>query len=126
MNNLQSILNYTKTLNILLVEEHNTSRETASLLFEDIFNSVVSYTHIEDAINEFIKNEIDLVISDLTMPNFKGVELVKSINKISPIFIFTTHTEKYILKKVEELNITSLIHKPFDIEELFNSLLLLK
>ncbi len=61
---------------------------------------------------------IDLIISDLNMPNMNGLDMVKNIKadpntKSIPIFMLTTEASSEIAQKGKELGVMAWIVKPF-------------
>lgn len=61
--------------------------------------------------------DIDLIITDINMPNMNGLELIekaqeKGIKK--PFVIMSAHTEKEYMEKAEALGIENYLLKPFD------------
>jgi DNA-binding LytR/AlgR family response regulator len=62
------------------------------------------------ALNFLSENEIDIVISDIEMPNLKGIELIKVL-KTTPRFIFTTSHLGFAVEGFE-LNAIDYIVKP--------------
>mgnify|MGYP005992231837 FL=1 len=73
--------------------------------------------------NEHI-NDIDIIITDLSMPIMNGLEMIEEIKKINdniPTLITTAHQEISYLKKAIELNVTSYILKPIDIRDIITT-----
>ena len=69
------------------------------------------------------ENDYDLVLLDLTMPNFSGVDLLKKIKSFSinfsKIIIFTAMTlSTSQLAELKALGIKRILKKPFSINEL--------
>lgn len=61
--------------------------------------------------------QVDIIITDLNMPNMDGITFIWEIRKISkymftPICMLTTETEKAKLEEGESLSIDAWIHKP--------------
>jgi CheY-like chemotaxis protein len=64
-------------------------------------------------------DDIDVVITDLNMPVMTGIEMIESIRnnekyKDIDIIIISAHTEKCIVNKVQKLNVSDYLFKPFD------------
>ena len=78
-----------KLVQVVLVDDDIDLLETMSSTFKLFGLSVVCFTNGRDAL-EHIKNEpVDIVISDVRMPNGDGMELLnklKEINKKSKVF----------------------------------------
>jgi CheY-like chemotaxis protein len=59
--------------------------------------------------------QIDLVISDMTMPGMTGIQLFEQVKKIQPdipVIIYTGHSDQIDPKKAKELGIAALAMKP--------------
>ncbi len=64
---------------------------------------------------KLIKSQtIDLIFLDIEMPNLKGIDLLKTLNK-RPLVIFTTAYEEYAIKSYE-LDAVDYLLKPFALE----------
>ncbi len=63
-------------------------------------------------------NKIDLIISDINMPNMNGLDMVRGIKadpkiKDIPIFMLTTEASSASAQEGKELGVTAWIVKPF-------------
>lgn len=113
-----------KSSRILLVEDSGTIRAVTKYLLEKQGHSVVM---AEDgvkgweAINKFA-SELDMVITDINMPNMDGRELVGLIRKdrrfrLIPIVVSTTISEKENIKLLLNMGADDYMIKPFSSEE---------
>ena len=79
----RTLYEQTKTLSVLLVEDFEPLRREMLEVLEDLFKSVISASDGKEALvlyqDAFENNPmaIDLVISDIQMPNMDGVILTK-------------------------------------------------
>lgn len=114
---------YTKNLNILFVEDDTDFRKEFSELLLDIFPKVTIADDGLDALSkykEFYENTnkyYDLIISDIKMPNFDGVELIDSIYKIKKdqlVIILSARNEFSYLLPLVNLGIHQFFTKPID------------
>lgn len=71
---------------ILLVDDHQVILDSLSLLFKSIENiEVIGTLNDSRKVQEFIENEaVDLIISDLHMPYFSGIDLCLKIKSTYP------------------------------------------
>ncbi|MFX1502440.1 MAG: response regulator [Promethearchaeota archaeon] len=108
---------------ILLIED---DVETYELLF-DYFNSMnISCKVIESgfkAMRELNKITPKLILLDIILPDISGYEIIKKIRKNKkydniPVYFMTAIPRHEVEKKVEELNATGFILKPFNLSEL--------
>ena len=63
------------------------------------------------------KHKIDLIFTDIEMPDFSGIDMIKSLDH-KPMFIFTTAYSHYA---VEGFNLNRLLGKTDTISSLFKS-----
>ncbi len=76
-----------RNVKILIAEDDASSRETlAELLFSDGYE-VKAAADGKQALDAFVEDQFDLVITDLKMPHMNGLELLKSIKDIKPIIV---------------------------------------
>jgi YesN/AraC family two-component response regulator len=112
-------------LSILYVEDDTTVRESLSSTLKLLSKKIYTADDGLQALEILKDNEIDLVITDIKMPNLDGLELSKKIQDLDlniPILITTAHDEIDYLHKAIELNIDAFITKPLNITSLIQSI----
>lgn len=72
------------SLKILLVEDHEDTLRAMARLLRKLEHSVITATCVVDALDAADKNEFDLVISDLGLPDGTGLELMRSVLEKRP------------------------------------------
>ncbi|MDO6596630.1 LytTR family DNA-binding domain-containing protein [Oceanihabitans sp. 2_MG-2023] len=72
---------------------------------------ISTFTNAIEALDFINNNTIDLVFSDIEMPNISGIELIKSLEGKIPYFIFTTAYPQYALEGFD-LNAVDYLVKP--------------
>jgi DNA-binding LytR/AlgR family response regulator len=72
---------------------------------------VKTFTNAIEALEFINDNKIQLVFSDIEMPNINGIDLVKSLEGKVPFFIFTTAYPQYALEGFD-LNAVDYLVKP--------------
>ncbi len=121
---MTSILENLKTVTILYVEDENELRESTALTLNKLCKKVYIAIDGQDGLEQFNKyiDEIDIIISDINMPNKNGFEMVSEIQLISdiPIIITTAYTDEMNLTKAIDMNIDKYIKKPIKLKELIN------
>lgn len=80
-----------------------------------------------DALNQIFKGDVDLVISDIAMPDMDGYELynrVKDYNKEIPIIMMTGfgYDPNHVLVNIKKFEKIEVLLKPFDTEKLLNKI----
>lgn len=74
-----------------------------------------------EALEILKKEKIDLVVTDMKMPNMDGLDTVIAIKKNHPgipIVLMTGYAVEDRVQKALQLKATTCLKKPFDIEEL--------
>jgi len=105
-----------KTILIVNDSESN-SNLVRSILEKEGYNVLVSVNG-KDALEHMDGQTIDLVITDLQMPEMDGIELIKNIRAIPdyeriPILLLTTESQTSKKMEAKEAGATGWIIKPF-------------
>jgi two-component system chemotaxis response regulator CheY len=108
---------------ILTVDDSSSVRQMVGFTLREAGYEVIEACDGKDALNKMTGKIINLVITDLNMPNMDGIELIKNIrknytNKFVPILMLTTESQES--KKIEgkQAGATGWIVKPFKQEQL--------
>ncbi len=108
---------------ILTVDDSSSVRQMVGFTLREAGYEVIEACDGRDALNKMGGKSINLVITDLNMPNMDGIELIKNIRKNTiykfiPILMLTTESQES--KKVEgkQAGATGWIVKPFKQEQL--------
>eukprot|EP01029_Cantina_marsupialis_P026830 TRINITY_DN73035_c0_g1_i1.p1 TRINITY_DN73035_c0_g1~~TRINITY_DN73035_c0_g1_i1.p1 ORF type:complete len:431 (-),score=85.08 TRINITY_DN73035_c0_g1_i1:1607-2899(-) len=109
-----SILNQSK---ILYVEDDTLIRDETVSIFEKFFDTVFVSEDGQKALEKYNekKDDIDIILTDLNMPNMDGIEFVTKVRQIDsniPVLIVTAFNDNTSLLKVIKLNISDYIVKP--------------
>ncbi len=112
---------------ILFVDDEELLVELGKQMLKHLGYSVVATTDPQEALKLFEKEKdaIDLIITDLTMPNMTGDILAKKILQIKPnlpIIMCTGFSESIDQKRVVELGIRSLLEKPIQVSDMANTI----
>ena len=122
---INKILEYSKNMNLLYVEDNAENRESTSNILSIIFANIIIAVDGQDGLNKFKENNIDLIITDINMPNLNGIEMIKEIKKIDRNcdFIFlSANDDRKILLECIPLQPNGFLVKPIDFEELISSI----
>ena len=108
---------------ILVVDDSATVRKFISVSLEMQGFSVLTATDGMDAIEKLSRETVELVITDLNMPNMDGFELITSLRENSlydelPIIILSSLEEIPHRDKIKALRVNSYLQKPFNIEKI--------
>lgn len=103
---------------ILLVDDEMALAETGRLQLEKLGYRVTARTSSVDALEYFRKQNhtVDLVLTDLNMPNMSGLRLTSEIHRLRPdmpVVLLTGFSESIDEDNLEAQGIAALIMKPF-------------
>jgi len=81
----------------------------------------------KDAMKVLSAEWVDLVLTDINMPNMNGIELIEKMKedeilKTIPVVIVTTEGSEKVKKQSMDLGASALIKKPFRPEDIRNAL----
>ncbi len=113
---------------VLIVDDESRliqSIEAGLKIYRDRFN-VVTALNGKQAINILNQSDIDLVVTDLKMPEVDGFELLAYICKTfpsMPAIVMTAFSTPDIEEYIESTNSLKLLEKPIDFDELADSIL---
>jgi CheY-like chemotaxis protein len=118
-------------LNILLVEDNLMNQFVAKQFFKKWKNELIIANHGAEAISILIeRNDIDLVLMDLQMPEmsgFQAAEIIRGQNSVVknpaiPIIALSADAFLETRRKVIEAGMNDYVTKPFNPEELYSKI----
>ena len=109
-------------IKLLLVEDDDAFRS----IIKDCLELTGSYKIVEapnglEGFNAFKQNSFDMIVTDLDMPTFTGLEMVASIRKVDtniPILVASGLTNPMTIHDAFHTGIDNYIKKPYTSEEL--------
>ena len=114
-------------INLILVDDHDIVRAGIKRLLENQknFNIVGDFGSGEAAYQFLRKNEVDVIVMDLSMPGKGGIESTRQIKKQFPkinILILSMHDNSTMAKKVIDAGATGYILKNDIADDLINAI----
>jgi len=128
MTNIQDselIYTHIKTFNVLYVEDCKVTQLLLSSIVNDIVESIIFADDGVDGYKKFLKNKIDLIITDYNMPNEDGLAMVEKIRKKDtniPIILISALDDLEVATRALNLDINAFVKKPIDKDELLNAI----
>jgi len=122
---VRELLLYSKSLDVLYVEDEEISQALYASIFEDIFSKIDIANDGIEAMEFYASNHYDLVISDVCMPRMDGLELSKTILNKNPkqqIIIMSAFNEQEQLDEIAKIGISDVLLKPVQNNDLMNAL----
>jgi putative two-component system response regulator len=99
-----------RTTNILIVDDEPLVLNSLSGLMMELGYSVIPCSNGNEAMNNFTRSKIDVVLTDVKMPEISGIELLENIhnvNKEVPVILMTAYTQM-------DMAIAGIRHGAFD------------
>ena len=83
---------------LLYVEDDDVIRTELSSILENLFKSVKIASNGKEALRTYLENQddIDIIVSDINMPELNGIEMIKKIREIKdnvPAIFTTAHSD---------------------------------
>jgi len=108
---------------IMTVDDSSSIRLMVSFTLRENGYNVTEACDGKDAIQKINTAQIDLIITDLNMPNMDGIELIKHVrsdnrNRYIPIIMLTTESQNEKKMEGKAAGATGWIVKPFKPEQL--------
>ncbi|MEA3552851.1 MAG: response regulator [Campylobacterota bacterium] len=122
VNNLKELSEFSKSLKILYVEDNQEAREQTIKMLKKIFIDIIVAIDGQDGLNKFKqnKNTLDIIFTDINMPNMNGIEMLKSIRKVNttiPCVVLSAHNETNFFLDTISLGVDGYILKPVDMQQ---------
>ena len=109
--------------NILVVDDSASMRQLVSFTIKDAGYGVMEAVNGKDALTKASAAKMDMVITDLNMPEMDGIELIKQLRgkteyKFTPIVMLTTESQDGKKQEGKQAGASGWIVKPFKPEQL--------
>jgi len=114
-------------ISILIADDHKLIRETWTYILnrDSRFKVIGSCSNSEDAVTMSEKLQPEIVLMDINMAPFSGIEATRRIREASPptrIIGVTMHTQPTYAKKMLQLGASGYVTKNSSKEEMFNAI----
>jgi len=106
---------------VLIVDDSNTMRKIVSRALRQAgidFSEILEASDGQEALDVLAKNKVDIVLSDINMPNMTGLEFLKAkaentAIKDIPVVMISTETGADIIDQAKALGAKGAVKKPF-------------
>ncbi len=119
-------LNSLKDCVVLYVEDEVSVQNQTKIILGDFVKEVIVANDGEEGLQLALQRDIDLIITDIIMPNLSGIEMLKKLKyehkKEIPVIITTAFTETEYLIDAVKLRVEGFVMKPINIRELIGSM----
>lgn len=108
---------------IMTVDDSASIRQMVSFTLKQAGYQVVEAVDGKDAFDKIKKNRINMLITDLNMPQMDGIELIRNVRtlpsaRFMPIIMLTTESQASKKQEGKSAGATGWIVKPFKPEQL--------
>ena len=115
-----------KLKKVMVVDDVQHIRELLSLILKSEGFDVVESINGKDALNKLDGSYIDIVITDLNMPEMNGFEFVKKLRSssdfhLTPVIMVTSENHVSIRRKAKQLGVNEWLMKPLIPSDLMNA-----
>jgi two-component system chemotaxis response regulator CheY len=109
-------------MNILIIDDSKTMLSLVGNLLTANGYRVIEACNGKDGLLKLFKNHVDLIISDLNMPEIDGLKFVRKVrqsplHRDTPVIMLTTDSEKDKVVEGITLGVKAWILKPFNNNE---------
>lgn len=103
---------------VMIVDDSASMRQLVGFTLKDAGFDVLAATDGRDAISKLNGVKVEMIITDLNMPNMNGIELIKQVRsmpgyKFAPIVMLTTESQESKKSEGKTAGASGWIVKPF-------------
>ncbi|MBN2144423.1 MAG: sigma-54-dependent Fis family transcriptional regulator [Candidatus Aureabacteria bacterium] len=112
-----------KNIHILVVDDEEIMRNFLSDMLRDEGYEVQAVASGEEGINLLQKSDFDLVVTDLKMPGFSGIDVLKAVkqqNSNTYVIMITGYASVETAVESMKLGAVDYITKPFEMDQIKN------
>ncbi|NOR57242.1 MAG: EAL domain-containing protein [Sulfurimonas sp.] len=124
---IENLNKYAKKMSVLYVEDNEEVRASTSLMLQRTFGNVLEASDGLEGLQRYKCNSyvIDLVVTDINMPNMNGIEMIKEIKKIDhtqQVLVVSAYGESEYFIQTIKLGIDGYLLKPTVTEQFLEAL----
>ena len=121
MTDIKELKSLAQNIRLLYVEDDSSIRNVMTDYLKRFFSEISVENDGINGLNAYKNGSFDLVITDLSMPNMGGLEMlgeIKKINEEQAVLITTAHNEPEYMSEAIRSGVDGYILKPFDFIQL--------
>ncbi len=115
-----------KEIVILYVEDELSVQNQTKMILGDFVKEIIVANDGQEGLNIALNRDVDLIITDIIMPNLNGIEMLKKLKfehkKEIPSIITTAFSESEYLMDAIKLRVEGFIMKPINVRELIDTI----
>lgn len=112
-----------RSITLLIVEDGEDIISIMDRTFKMLVKDIYLANNGEEALEQYKKHSPDVVITDIRMPHFSGIKLLKELreeDKETPIFVISAYPQD--MTEEENALATAVFEKPIDFIKLLHKL----
>ncbi|NCA86252.1 MAG: response regulator transcription factor [Clostridia bacterium] len=114
-------------ISVLVIDDHQLIIDGLKLIFEVEQNIVFAggANNMEEALNFLSKNQVDVVLADISMPGHSGIEVTKKIKEIYPeiqVLALTMHEDIAMISAMIEAGASGYLLKRANMNEVVEAI----
>lgn len=120
MYNLKEIIENTSNIKLLYIEDNEQARIPTLAVLSEFFTNIVVAIDGRDGLQKYNENEIELIITDINMPNLDGLDMIEVIrkkNKDIPILLLSAYSDIEYFRRSIHLGVDGYLLKPIDMTQ---------
>ena len=124
-NDLIKIVNVTKTLRAIVLEDDPETNDLMCSAFENFFNKVYSALDGKTALELYKRHQPDIIFIDIILPGKNGLQIAKEIRNINPkqiIVIVSGSNDMGDISEAVKIGVNNFIRKPIDTDKMIDVL----
>lgn len=112
---------------ILVIDDSAVFRKIVSVHLKSASFELIEAVDGQDALNKLKETKVDLIVSDMNMPNMDGISFIKNVkndpnHKFTPIIMLTTESQEEKKKEGLSAGARAWLTKPFNPDELVSTI----
>ncbi len=119
MSNIDQTTLPSTNINILYIENNEADRLVTEEILNCFFNKIIISKNGNEALVH-LNGKVDLIITDICMPNMKALEIIKKIKEINtyiPIIVLSSHIQTSYLLESISLGVDEYLVKPINADD---------
>jgi len=104
---------------ILFVEDEEKVRDAGQRVLQSLGYRVLTASNGREGLEVFERaGEVDLVLTDMVMPEMGGKELIQELKRIAPdvkVLVITGYTMQEDVRALKEIGFVDIVYKPLDV-----------
>jgi two-component system response regulator HydG len=106
---------------ILVVDDNQDLLETFAMILKRRGYQVQTAVNGISAVDKFKKQNFDVTLMDIVMPEMNGVDAFKKIKQMqpeAPIILMTAYSDEDLVQNAKDEGVRQILHKPIHIDQL--------